>query len=254
MPRPVFVLSLFVTLLCLSLTVQAPDPSCSGVFNGNTYDLTGAMVGNGYKGSNDSGPNTFFFTPCENSPLCANSQPGTPTPSPVCQEDGNSNFHGCGLITPAVLGELIPTGTGFYMYFANGDGTRSGPRTANVTCLCASGSSELGPLPGQLYELNGTPNIYGLQFTSPYCCPNGLRPGVGGGGFDYGWIFVIIVFSAAAVYLLGGVIVNRFVFHHEGLQMIPNVDFWVASPGLMKDGVMYVVNKVRGGQSGYSRV
>jgi len=212
------------------------------------------MASSDYEGVPDPGsspPNKFYFSPCKNSVTCSNSSfLGTPSSSPVCQLDGGGEYHGCGLINQSQNGELNPPGTGFWVTYFSGDPTKFGNRQANISCVCGNTES-LGPFPNtgaNGYEYLGPDagNVYGLQFTHRACCPGG-----GGGGFDYGWLFVIIVLGGAVLYLLVGVVVNRFAFHHEGMQMLPHSEFWASAPGLMKDGVMYLVHKVRG-TSGYS--
>jgi hypothetical protein len=40
--------------------------------------------------------------------------------------------------------------------------------------------------------------------------------------------------SVAFVYFAGGVVVQKFYFKREGLEIIPNSEFWLALPGLVK--------------------
>jgi hypothetical protein len=40
--------------------------------------------------------------------------------------------------------------------------------------------------------------------------------------------------SVAFVYFAGGVVVQKFYFKREGLEIIPNSVFWLALPGLVK--------------------
>jgi hypothetical protein len=51
------------------------------------------------------------------------------------------------------------------------------------------------------------------------------------------------------VYFIAGVLVMKFVYNAEGTAIVPNSEFWASTPGLMKDGVMYIVNKIRGTSS-----
>jgi len=48
------------------------------------------------------------------------------------------------------------------------------------------------------------------------------------------------------LYFIVGAVVNKFVRHKEGIEIIPNVEFWMALPGLVKDGHLYVYRKLRG--------
>ncbi len=40
--------------------------------------------------------------------------------------------------------------------------------------------------------------------------------------------------SVTFVYFAGGVVVQKFYFKREGLEIIPNSEFWLALPGLVK--------------------
>jgi len=249
----------FFALLLLAfvgiVSAQLPNAGCTLSAGSNKYDLRGAMSSSDYAGQPDPGsnpPNSFYFSPCKNSVTCSNSSaPGSPTVSPVCQVDGGGSYHGCGLIASVQNGELHPAGSGFWIFYDNGDSTKYGPRQVNITCVCGKKFS-LGPFPtagsnGYEYQGSDVGNVYGMQFVHPACCPGGAASG----GFDYGWIFVVIVCGGAVMYLIVGVILNRFMYGAEGIQMIPHSEFWASAPGLMKDGVMYIVHKVRG-TSGYN--
>ena len=44
---------------------------------------------------------------------------------------------------------------------------------------------------------------------------------------------------ATFLYLVGGVLWNKYRLEKSGLELIPNIDFWLALPGLVKDGCFY---------------
>lgn len=67
----------------------------------------------------------------------------------------------------------------------------------------------------------------------------------GGGGLGGGSIFLIILVSLLFVYFVGGIIYNKFV-KKEGFKPL-HAEFWSDLPGLVKDGCMFVVSKVKGG-------
>jgi len=52
------------------------------------------------------------------------------------------------------------------------------------------------------------------------------------------------------VYLVAGVLFNKFKRGLTGVELVPNVTFWSSIPGLVKDGVMFIVNKIRGLRGG----
>lgn len=49
--------------------------------------------------------------------------------------------------------------------------------------------------------------------------------------------------SLTAVYLVGGTVYCKFVAKKEGVEIIPNVHFWIALPGLVKDGHLFLYRK-----------
>ena len=93
------------------------------------------------------------------------------------------------------------------------------------------------------------PCHYQISFSSKYACPDGRE-----GEFEGGWIFVIIVLVGLALYFIIGIIIKIAVFKASGKDIIPNTEFWVELPGLIKDGIVFLFNKItcRGGS--YSKV
>jgi len=45
------------------------------------------------------------------------------------------------------------------------------------------------------------------------------------------------------LYFAIGALVNKFYWKSEGIEIIPNVAFWIALPGLVKDGHLYIYKK-----------
>jgi len=94
---------------------------------------------------------------------------------------------------------------------------------------------------------------YNFMWESKYACPKTALPG----GLTGGGIFLILFFVGAAVYLVGGILWQKFKVGASGLELIPNLTFWTSLPGLIKDGVMFMVNSTcrRGAGTGsYSQV
>jgi hypothetical protein len=77
-------------------------------------------------------------------------------------------------------------------------------------------------------------------------------------GFFLIHVLLVLAYSSlvvlAFVYFVGGFIFLRFVKHREGGDAIPNREFWADLPGLVKDGIMFVINKIRGTPSSYETV
>jgi hypothetical protein len=54
-----------------------------------------------------------------------------------------------------------------------------------------------------------------------------------------------VFFCLLFVYVVGGFIFLKFVRKAEGIEAIPNYSFWGMLPGLIKDGIVFAVNKCR---------
>jgi len=71
---------------------------------------------------------------------------------------------------------------------------------------------------------------------------------VSGGGLGGGAIFLIILVSVLFMYIVGGIIYNKFV-KKEGVSH-PHLETLKGIPGLVKDGCMFTISKIkRGGSS-----
>ncbi len=71
-----------------------------------------------------------------------------------------------------------------------------------------------------------------MEFTNKCCCPNKCSGSSGGGtgSLSFGSILLIIGFSMAAIYFIGGFIFYKFVKKANGMEALPNHTFWVSLP------------------------
>ncbi|KAL4222063.1 hypothetical protein ACF0H5_018105 [Mactra antiquata] len=83
---------------------------------------------------------------------------------------------------------------------------------------------------------NPTP-LYRFVLVSPLCC---FYPA---SGLSVGSILLITAFTIAAVYLIGGVVVKRFRYQSSGRDLLPNTEFWLSLPSLIKDGCLLVIKR-----------
>jgi len=120
-----------------------------------------------------------------------------------------------------------------------------GPRTAIVRLACG-GADFANPqfIDGNANHKPGDPYLYEIDANTKYAC------GVGLGG---GAIFLIILLVLGVVYVAGGFIYNKAIKKEPGLGF-PNEEFWKDSPGMAKDGVMFLLSKITGGKVGYTAV
>jgi len=107
---------------------------------------------------------------------------------------------------------------------------------------------------------------YLFEINTKYACPlsaattgsatgGSTTGGTGGGskddGISPGTIFLIIFFVGFAVYFAVGAVVKWRVYSASGVEIVPNTEFWTGLPGLIKDGFLFVKNKITGAV-GYS--
>eukprot|EP00794_Sanderia_malayensis_P003091 gene3091-3557_t len=78
--------------------------------------------------------------------------------------------------------------------------------------------------------------------------PNGSTSS-GSKKLSTGSILCITLLVLVVVYLVGGVIFNKFHLQKEGSDVIPNKSFWTSLPPLAKDGFVFVSGKIRGTKS-----
>ncbi|KAK7108940.1 uncharacterized protein [Littorina saxatilis] len=103
------------------------------------------------------------------------------------------------------------------------------------------------------FELeNDDNNVYYFTLTSKCACPNAAGCSSGGntsgteGQMSTGSYMLILLFVAIFVYLAAGMVFNSTQRHATGLELVPNVTFWRAVPGYIKDGCMFATCNVCG--------
>jgi len=120
-----------------------------------------------------------------------------------------------------------------------------GAREAEVRLKC--GTSAMSNM--KYIDANGrkAPDgnyLYEIDADSSYAC---------GGAMSGGWWFIIILLILFVVYIIGGFVYNKLIKKEEGIGF-PHAEFWKESPGMAKDGVMFLMSKITGGKVGYSSV
>jgi len=136
--------------------------------------------------------------------------------------------------------ESIKAGLGVVLQYTNG----ADQRETEIDFICDATAGIGAPK----YVLENPQHHYTFAWQSQFACP-----GTGGGGISPGSILLIIVVCLIVVYLVAGLIFNKFKRGLNGIELIPNVTFWTSIPGLVKDGVMFIVNKVRS-RGGYTQM
>ncbi|KAL6079644.1 Autophagy-related protein 27 [Balamuthia mandrillaris] len=219
------------TLLGGGLLVEGA-PYCQHTYpdTGNQYDFTAAASEVGEVFCYDSSGNKYLFVPCGlvDEEYCQNPQGDQST----CFEGGGL-FLGLGKRGSAQWqSENNPTGTGFTIHLTDGDGGR----TSTIKFVCNRDAP-----PSFRCDLIEDAD-HRFTFTSKYGCPTNERSSGGdekSGGLAGGWIFIICLVCVTVVYLVGGVLWQKYKKEESGWELIPNLQFWKALPGLVWDGCKY---------------
>ncbi|XP_019880812.2 uncharacterized protein LOC109608724 [Aethina tumida] len=79
-----------------------------------------------------------------------------------------------------------------------------------------------------------------LVLSSPHACVLKEKH-----SYSTGSVLVILFVVACLIYFVGGALVLHFLRGAQGLEMIPNIDFWRQLPGLIKDGTIFIFSGCR---------
>ena len=162
-----------------------------------------------------------------------------------CQRwDPNTGKASLGLVSSLTFQTAQAPGDGGFgvtAQFTGGDGGRQ----MELDFKCKQSGSTGAPV----FSSENPKLHYNFVWESVYACPVSASEG----GLTGGGIIMIIVACLIFVYIVGGIIFNAVIRKQRGIEMFPNVTFWVTVPGLVKDGFVFVINKtVRRG--GYQQV
>ncbi|CAH1792527.1 unnamed protein product, partial [Owenia fusiformis] len=179
----------------------------------------------------------------------------------VCQYTSTAEYYPLGTQTSAKF-ENDPTDGLRITYSQTYLGVE---RTTYVQLLCDPSATTAS------MDVKGepTPTNFKMSLTSASCCPSGgpppVTPGPSGGSIvvtvvtsiSVGTILLIILAVALPLYLAGGMVFKRQRMGAQGVEMVPNIEFWKSIPGLAKDGTLFVVGSIRskvGGQRNYENI
>jgi hypothetical protein len=116
---------------------------------------------------------------------------------------------------------------------------------ATVKIYCGTG--DLDSIPPSSGGLDPAVKAYfSFAFSSKYACPPG-SPGAPpeSGGLTSGGIFVLVFFLVIGLYVGGTVAYNFKIKGLRGKELLPHPQVWGAIPGLVKDGCVFFVQKIR---------
>jgi len=160
---------------------------------------------------------------------------------------------------PDVAGHTSPCADSVVDFKVENDGTttikyeeltdKSGyKRTVSINLKCDEGQSP-GDISGVKEDFIPKDSKYRATLTSRCACDDGCPyPGETGGstGLSTGSILLIMFFVLLIVYVIGGILVNKFKMGVESMpEMCPNYQFWAGIPSLIKAGVVFSCSSVK---------
>uniref|UniRef100_A0A1B6GPE9 Mannose-6-phosphate receptor domain-containing protein n=1 Tax=Cuerna arida TaxID=1464854 RepID=A0A1B6GPE9_9HEMI len=117
----------------------------------------------------------------------------------------------------------------------------NGENTTNILLLCDE-NADVPKLDVKTVE----GSTYNLQLSSKQVCIHLFTPEEGPpGALSIGSVLVIMLLVFTLVYFVGGMLTLRLLRGAEGREMIPNIDFWMDLPYLVRDGVLFTLNGCR---------
>jgi len=233
------------------------QPSCTYTNGGNTYNFSPLSNSQDYTVT-DSNQQTYTINLCRSTvtQLCG-------ADVAICQSWAGNGKASAGKYSTFTW-QPGQSGATVTAQFAAGDDGR----TSEIDFFCDQ-TIEVGT---PAYDSENPQLHYKFKWNTKAACPSSNPsttttgqssggPSSGGstghsapppsGGLTGGGVFLIILSCCIIVYLGGGIAFNRFQKHETGVDMLPNLQFWLSLPGLIKDGAMFIVNKTcrRGGYS-----
>mmetsp|Transcript_4538 Transcript_4538/g.11222 ORF Transcript_4538/g.11222 Transcript_4538/m.11222 type:complete len:263 (+) Transcript_4538:220-1008(+) len=169
------------------------------------------------------------------------------TSSAVCQQPASGDAKSCGKLDTqkySVVGE--DNGETVSVLYNDGTQCQDGtPRQTTITLKCGKDPTQIV---GSVAEDPANKCFYLITMQGKELCATGSTPPKGGSdnSLSGGSIFLIILACSIVLYLIVGVGVKFQKYEARGIDLIPNLDFWRDLPFLCKDGVMFVVDKVKG--------
>ncbi|CAF1099877.1 unnamed protein product [Rotaria sordida] len=124
-------------------------------------------------------------------------------------------------------------GTGIVMTMRNAL-CNSGGRFVNVTFICDKSIKQ----PTKMNVVEDPKCKFTIIIIAAEACP--IKEGITGGA-----IFIIILFVLIIIYLVCGILYNRYKQNQTGLAVIPNLSFWLLLGGMFVNGCKFTWNFVR---------
>jgi len=229
------------TLVFLGLVacaVSQTPTACTFTNGKDKYDLSALTAPKDYLIPKNKYPNQSWDIYIN---VCKPVTSGGCTGAGACQNWG-SGFASLGAASTQSFGALS-AGKGLIAQFTGGSVNNGKNRNFEIQFIC---DMKAGKSSQPVYAGEDVPSVhYKFTWNTPYACPAGSsKPS--SHKISGGTVIIILLLCGSFLYVVVGLGVQKFVRHKEGRDIIPNYDFWVGFPGLVKDGVMLIVNKITG--------
>jgi len=205
--------------VCFVATQNQKDCSKILGLNGDLYDLT-PLVGKSLETTD--GFSSFKVVVCQNTQTCGGC---TSLTGGYCQT--NEFFTDC--IGKFAGGSPLPDSPGVLLLYDQGDYGNTG----QVKIKCNPTATTITKIVGEQFNKVTT-------CESMYACPSKQSL------ISTGTVIMIVVIVVIVIYFGAGIAWNKFREQKDGVELIPNIEFWKELPGLVKDGVLFVGAKVSG--------
>jgi len=238
----------YLHCLCLiiSVSVVVVSAATCGSYtatDGTNYDLTGLTKarGAGYKVT-DGGSYTYFFNLCDNY-VTQQTTTYCYVEAPAYQMSATNLCFVLGVLPPVITDGVNGPDTGVTIKYTNEEDRcqfGSIPRTVVINIKCDHKVEAVQSI------TEPSTCVYDFAMTSPSACPLVISTGSNDDGLSPGSIFLILLLVAVVVYLVGGALFRyKFQDVEVSANLIPNLPFWTAIPGLVKDGCVFTYEKIK---------
>eukprot|EP01132_Coremiostelium_polycephalum_P007731 gene7731-9507_t len=225
-------------ILCLILLISISSSVYSQQCNfknpkGDVLDFSGLTQKGPFNITSPTKKGIYYtFNICGNTPCKSDFNPTS-----VCQINGNSEVH-FGDPSNYTITALAGNEYAAVLTYYTKNKCQNTLRKSVINMICSNSDTVV------VDSLDDkVPCLATIQITVP--C--GVKiPVPKTGGIGGGWIFVIILLSATAAYILFGTIINWKVRNQTGKEIFPNYPFWSNFGTLVKDGVYYIKGKISG--------
>jgi len=226
---------IFILILLLNTIFNQAQPQCSFTDNksGITYDFS-ALSNTSYQISTLG--LIFYVTPCASTPKSI--PPPCQQQSPVVYYTNVKCWY-CGTLDTQQFS--ITNDSRIQLTYTRGElgGGCSTQRLVNIYFECDQDDTGLYKVDVEI-PIKCT---YTLYWKSKYACAINNTPNNNEltGGI---WFLIILFAIVLPVYIIGGIIYNIKIKGSTGWEVLPNLQFWITLPSLVRDGCKFTFNSI----------